>query len=467
MRQLLTGTLASTVGVTDTTASISTGGTETFTATISPTVAGGPVPTGTIDFYSYTSAYPSQTADVGSSGTAQIQVTGSTAGFMIFQAVYSGDGNYAPSNSSLGTAVVNAQSIQPTLTKNSFSQPILQGSAGRGSITVQLTNPTGSTISGRQTIAVAAFFDTGSSFTSTTVGQVKANVTLAAGASKSFVVPVNMKGADGTAGTYSLVPSATNKSTQSSYEIAPVAGVSGSVTVDPAFVDLSATLTTLSPKSNQALPGKSVSASLEIFNNGNVAADGTITTIIDASPNQNGTFPIFSDTLLQHVDIAPGKHETFHITKTVPIGSIPKTYYLVADVDTQNSLNESNLANNTAVDPNALIVLDPFPNLIGAYFGTWTVKHGPDKKLVVQRTGAFLAEDDTTGVFDFTGIDNYPDGTIQDVTGTGTITPTGIFKSTLSDNSATMTGRLVKGVIRGTFVLSNGDTGVFSWTLAG
>lgn len=464
---MLTGTLASTVGVTDTAPSIGVGDTETFTATITPAVAGSPVPTGTVDFYSYTSAYPSQTASVLSDGTAQIQVAGNTAGFMIFQAAYSGDGNYAPSNSNLGTAVVDAQSIQPTLTKDSFSQPILQGSAARGSITVQLTNPTASPISGPQTITVAALFDTGSSFSSATVGQVKANLTLAAGASKSFVVPIKMKGADGAAGVYSLVPSATNKSGQSSYEIAPAAGVSGTVTVDPAFVDLSASLTTLSPKTNQALPGKSVGASLEIFNNGNTVADGTITTIIDASPNENGTFPIFSDTLLQHVDIAPGKHEIFHITRTVPTGSIPKTYYLVADVDTQDSLNESNLANNTAVDPNALIVLDPFPNLIGGYSGSWTVKRGPDKRLVVQQTGAFEAEDDTTGIFDFTGIDNYPDGTTKDVTGTGTITPTGVFKSTLSDNSATMTGRLAKGVIRGTFVLSNGDTGVFTWTLAG
>lgn len=94
-RTLLTGTLTSTVAITDTIPFIAVGGSETFTATITPTVAGGATPTGTVQFFSYNGTYPSQTISVDSSGVAQLPLTGTIPGYMAFIAQYSGDANYA------------------------------------------------------------------------------------------------------------------------------------------------------------------------------------------------------------------------------------------------------------------------------------------------------------------------------------------------------------------------------------
>ncbi len=323
-------------------------------------------------------------------------------------------------------------------------------------------------VSGLQTIVISALRYLGGSFASTVVGTIKRNVTLAGGASKSFVVPVNMKPADAIAGSYSLVPTVTDKTGATSFEITTGAGVNPVVAVNAAFVDLSATLTTAVPRSGSALPGKTVSVSLSIFNNGNVTAVGKSTTTFSASTNPNGASSIFVDSIIEHLHILPGKHQVFRVSGKIPIGSIPGVYYLLADVNTTNTVVESDLTNNTAVSPTTLTVQDPYPNIVGGYTGTWIIKRGPNKGLVTTQTGAFTAEDNTTGVWTSAATNFFPNGTTAAVDGIGTITPAGVFATEKRPGDPVYSiGRLRNRIIRGNFYFTNGDTGTFAWTLTG
>jgi hypothetical protein len=239
------------------------------------------------------------------------------------------------------------------------------------------------------------------------------------------------------------------------------------VTVNTAYVDLSAQLKFNAPPTAQALPGTPVSVTLEIVNNGNVVANGNILSSFSVSGHSDGTASLFVESLKEHVHIAAGGHQFFKIVKPVPIGSLPGNYYLVASVDTTNTLDESDLTNNSAVSPTQLTVLDPYPNLLGSFSGTYTIKHGPDKGVVVRRVGEFTDEDDTTGAFAYTATNYYPNGTTASIAGDGTITPAGVYKTHLLDNSTTSVGRLLKGVLTGTFKSINGDSGTFRYVLTG
>jgi hypothetical protein len=467
-RQLLTGTLASTVAITDTSPYIQLGGTETFTATISPAISSGPTPTGTVQFFSYNGTYPSQTVNVDSSGRAQLQLTGTIAGYMAFIAQYSGDANYAATDSQPGTAVVNAQVIQPSLTKTTVPTQIVQNGAARGTDTVVVYNPTGIKFSGKEAIFISALRYLGGSFSTTVVGRIDRNVVLGPGASKSYVVPVNMKLADAVVGSYSLLPTVFDSPGNGSYEISAGPGVNPVVTVSAPFVDLSAALTTVTPRTGSAYPGRTVSVSLEIFNHGNVAATGLSTTSFAASNNLDGSAAVFVGNVLEHIHIAAGRHQFFRVTSKIPIGSIPGTYYLVANIDTLNALNETDLTNNTAVSPTTLTVLDPYPNILGGYTGTWTIKRGPDKGMVTTQTGTFTDEDNTTGAWASNGTNFFSNGTTAATSGIGTITPAGVWATDkVPGYTVYSIGRLKHGVIRGNFYFTNGDTGTFAWTLTG
>ncbi len=92
----------------------------TLTATVVPSVSGGPTPTGTVDFYDSTIGGNVNTSAVtlDSTGTATGQWPGSaffTAGANPITAKYSGDGNYAATNSASVTVSVQQSAADITL----------------------------------------------------------------------------------------------------------------------------------------------------------------------------------------------------------------------------------------------------------------------------------------------------------------------------------------------------------------
>lgn len=285
------GTLPTTTTLADTAPIISIGGSEVFTSRVAAVAPGGPAPTGTVTFFSYNGTYPTQIEPVLSDGTAAMPQFGTIPGYMAFIAFYSGDANYAASNSPAVFSAVNASPVVPTITNNTLPSSILTNASVKGVVTVTLSNPTPNTLSGVQGINVFALqYQGGQSFSSNVVGSLTKNVVLSPGSSRSFPIKVNAMAADGAPGSYALVATATNASVLSSFSETAGAGINTFFTVSAANVGLTATTTSLKPG---AFGAKAVpfSFTVTVTDTGNVDASGTLTI---TSENYNDASPIGS-----------------------------------------------------------------------------------------------------------------------------------------------------------------------------
>ena len=107
--------LSSTTTLTTSNAAISQGTSVTLTALVAPAKAGGPAPTGTVQFDSAVSAQGSETPIGGpatvTNGQAQLVTTSIPAGTQLVVANYSGDSNYSASNASTAEVVTGAATI--------------------------------------------------------------------------------------------------------------------------------------------------------------------------------------------------------------------------------------------------------------------------------------------------------------------------------------------------------------------
>ena len=130
--------LGSTTSVATSNAAISQGTSVTLTAQVAPAKAGGPAPTGTVQFFSAVSAQGSQnpigSAVTVASGQAQLVTTAIPAGTQLVVATYSGDSNYSTSTASTAEVVTGAPTV--TVTASPTSVPIsAPGATGSTMIT--------------------------------------------------------------------------------------------------------------------------------------------------------------------------------------------------------------------------------------------------------------------------------------------------------------------------------------------
>ncbi len=88
----------------------------TFTATVSETLSGAPVTTGTVEFWDFTTVIYSDTLDV--SGQATFTTASLSAGLHRIKAVYNGTANFQPSTSERLSHTVGAVGSTTTLTKS-------------------------------------------------------------------------------------------------------------------------------------------------------------------------------------------------------------------------------------------------------------------------------------------------------------------------------------------------------------
>ncbi|MFZ0521345.1 MAG: Ig-like domain repeat protein [Candidatus Acidiferrales bacterium] len=136
--------LASTTTVTTSNAAISQGSSVTLTAQVAPTTAGGPAPTGTLQFYAANSAqgsqYPIGNVMILASGKAQLITTTLSAGTQVVFATYFGDSNYSTSTGSTAEVVSPAPTV--TVTASPTQVPISAPGA-TGSTTITFTGMNG------------------------------------------------------------------------------------------------------------------------------------------------------------------------------------------------------------------------------------------------------------------------------------------------------------------------------------
>jgi hypothetical protein len=143
---LLLNQASLTTSLTASAASISTGGTLTLQAAISPVVTGSPVPTGTVNFLEGSSVLGSVEL---TSGTASYSLSNLTAGSHTYTAQYSGDSNYQPVNLSGVTVTVTTPIVTsiPSITVTPSAETITNQQAVTVAVSVAGANgevaPTG------------------------------------------------------------------------------------------------------------------------------------------------------------------------------------------------------------------------------------------------------------------------------------------------------------------------------------
>lgn len=107
--------LGSTTSVSTSNAAISQGSSVTLTAQVAPAKAGGPAPTGTVQFFSAVTAQGNQNPLGGpitvASGQAQLVTTAIPSGTQLVVATYSGDSNYSTSTASTAEVVAGPPTI--------------------------------------------------------------------------------------------------------------------------------------------------------------------------------------------------------------------------------------------------------------------------------------------------------------------------------------------------------------------
>jgi hypothetical protein len=93
-----------------------------------------------------------------------------------------------------------------------------------------------------------------------------------------------------------------------------------------------------------------------VTNQGNVRARGNINIVVYLSADQllDGDTPL--TTLNCKINLKPGKSKTFKSKTTLPAGVTPGDYYLLADVDSDNAMAETNETNNVAATADTLTV---------------------------------------------------------------------------------------------------------------
>jgi hypothetical protein len=253
----------------------------------------------------------------------------------------------------------------------------------------------------------------------------------------------------------------------------PLAGVGdnatasvGTVGVTDPYLDLSDSVIITSAASDQVLPGRRVSFSLEVFNTGNIAATGNLVTDVDLTADAGATeIPV--NVISPRINVRANGHQTLRVTEKIPTGFAPGTYSWDVNIDPANTFGETSIANNTALSTSELTVEPPYPDMLGTFTGPDKITHGPSRGASPTISLDFTSESQTTGALVATG--TLYASTTSTFQLTGTISTTGVFKATGSSMTsvyvATYRGRLIGSKLTGTVVNTDGNSGVFTLLL--
>jgi hypothetical protein len=159
--------------------------------------------------------------------------------------------------------------------------------------------------------------------------------------------------------TFSSIPLADTGTLYLIAEASDIAGntafspSAGTITVAAPFVDLTGVVTHVPAM----VSGKHTGVvTLQIINDGNVAAAGNLAIDLQASPD--GTLASATadlGTVTRHVSILPGHRLTLQLPETFP--ATGGTYYVVANLDPNDTFADSNLTNNIFASTTAVKIV--------------------------------------------------------------------------------------------------------------
>jgi hypothetical protein len=205
--------------------------------------------------------------------------------------------------------------------------------------TVNLTNISGTLATGADTITLALSTDPTFSFDDTAIGSIarKFNVRAEKGHAVRLLgtLPTTLA-----AGTYYLVAQVTDHNGG----ITSTVGTK-TIVIQPAVIDLSGTFTTAKP----GRAGKPLNAVIRITNNGNVSAVGKLPIVVDTSmvPDLDSS-AVMAIAPTRAINIRAGKSLVLKLARLIAPAT-PGTYYLIVQLDPNNTLADTNTANNTLV----------------------------------------------------------------------------------------------------------------------
>lgn len=245
----------------------------------------------------------------------------------------------------LNTSGGIASSVTPSLSGPLPAAPLVAGGKIKPiSQTVTLT--TSAAFKGSVTVDVQ-FSSTGTfDSNNATVATLTRNLNLKAGRSQKFVVTIKSL-PSGLVGAYHLVAQLTDPSGATSTAasattvsiVAPTIDLSGSIAATPA----------------SAKAGRKTTITFSVANGGTIAVNAPLPVDVMASTTGNiDSTAVTIDEFSRHVLIQPGK--TIRLQAVVTMPTTAGSYYLIIELDPQNTLNDMNLSNNTFVSLRPILV---------------------------------------------------------------------------------------------------------------
>jgi hypothetical protein len=227
----------------------------------------------------------------------------------------------------------------------------LTGAPGRTRI--RLSNDGATDVVGDVTIGLFVSPDPWLDEDDTPVADIAKSVRLRPGAAKN--IPVRFSFPQVVDGSYYVLAWADkSRALPERNEGNNLAASPAATTLAPAFVDLSATLPTMTVSPP---PGRRGLATLLVRNGGNVAATGVLSVSLAASSDQvldAGDVPL--NTLSGRIRIKPGGTKRMRLRFGPAPGLVSGQYYVIATLDPDNTIAERDEANNTAVSPGTFTV---------------------------------------------------------------------------------------------------------------
>ncbi len=126
------------------------------------------------------------------------------------------------------------------------------------------------------------------------------------------------------------------------------------VNIAAPFVDLSGAFAT-TPVT--VAKGKKAKTAVTVNNSGNIDAKGTVAVAVALSTDPTGANPVSIATVNAKLVIKAGKSKALKLNFTVPAGTAPGAYFVVATLDSANAVAEKNEANNTILSSTALTIV--------------------------------------------------------------------------------------------------------------
>lgn len=249
-------------------------------------------------------------------------------------------GGFATLLNGVATSVVT-----PDLTGKLPGKPLVAG--GKITPISQVLSFTASAaFSGTATVNIQLVPVQGFSSGASTITTVTRKLTLKAG--RALKVALSIRSLpSGLEGSYYMMANLTD----STGAVSTAAAVQP-ITIIPPTIDLSGAFITV-PRTGKV--GRKAIVAFKITNSGSVTASGTLPTEIfasttgslDASAVNLGTFS-------RHIAIGPGK--TIRMQAAVTLPSSAAAYFLIAELDPQNTLNDVNLSNNNFVSSTTISI---------------------------------------------------------------------------------------------------------------